>query len=235
MKHVISYKDVKASASIKDVDDRKRIVAGYFSSFDIVDSDGDMIVRGAFAKTIAENGPASEKPRIKHLLNHDTFKPVGVIIKLVEDNKGLYYESKIGSHNVGNDFIKMAEDGLITEHSIGYKAIIAENVRSMSDWKEGELRRVIKEIRLYEGSSLTAWGANPDTPLVEIKSEIDLKKLIEKSEAIDKFCRNSTATDETIDSLLLYNKQLIQMIITKSASTSPVRDWSRLKKLLLNN
>lgn len=243
MKTIIAYKDSRNAASIKDVDDRRRVVTGYFSSFNVVDADGDMIVRGAFAKTIKENGPESEKPRIKHLLNHDTFKPIGVLTKLVEDNYGLYYESRIGTHSTGNDFVKMAMDGLITEHSIGYRAIIAEDVSKDRSIMEGGLLRIIKEIRLYEGSSLTAWGANPDTPLLEIKSEIDIKKLIEKAEAIDRFCRNSTATDDTIESLLIYNKQLVQLlaksVATKSGNTPPVSnsrwDWAKLKQLLLNN
>jgi hypothetical protein len=74
----------------------------------------------------------------------------------------------------------------------------------------------LTEVKLWEGSSLTAWGANQMTPITALKGatkESTIDQIVSKSEAIEKFCRNSTATDETIEMLLLYNKQLTQHII----------------------
>lgn len=79
---------------IKDVDSKKGIVSGYFSSFNTKDADGDIIRPGAFSKSINDWFP---KGRIKHLLNHDTTKPLGKLLTLKEDSHGLYYESKVGS------------------------------------------------------------------------------------------------------------------------------------------
>lgn len=246
MKEIFSYKDftVVTPMEFKDVDGKKGIVTGYFADFDTVDSDGDIIRSGAFAKTISENGPGSRKPRIKHLMNHDISLPLGVLTSLKEDQKGLYYESQLGSHSLGVDFVKMAESGLITEHSIGYRTIKYTQVKPWSDWRAGECARELTELKLYEGSSLTAWGANPNTPLTGIKSESDIQKIISKSESIEKFCRNSTATDETIEMLLIYNKQLLQIITDKNATepnntTLPgdegvkqTRNWKQLADLL---
>ena len=53
--------------AIKDVDVQTGIVTGYFSVFGNLDSDGDIVLPGAFKKTIKENGPDSSKPRILHL------------------------------------------------------------------------------------------------------------------------------------------------------------------------
>ncbi len=116
-----SIKSGQLLASIKDADIKQGIVTGYFASFNTLDSDNDIIMPGAFAKTIMEMGPASAKPRTKHLLNHDTGQPLGLLMTLKEDMTGLYYESKIGDHSLGVDFMKMVDCGLITEHSIGYK------------------------------------------------------------------------------------------------------------------
>jgi phage head maturation protease len=44
-------------AIIKDLDTKQGIVTGYYSVFGNIDSDGDMIMPGAFLKTISENGP----------------------------------------------------------------------------------------------------------------------------------------------------------------------------------
>jgi hypothetical protein len=69
-------------------------------------------------------------------------------------------------------------------------------------------------VKLYEGSSLTAWGANPNTPLTGMKglNQTELNKIINRAEAIEKFARDSSASDETIEMLLLYSKQLLQVI-----------------------
>src|SRR5690349_1501637 len=116
-------KNISSGAAITDVDEKKGIITGYFSHFNNVDSDGDIIRPGAFTKTIRENGPKSTQPRIKHLMNHDASQPLGKLTDLREDETGLAYESNIGTHNLGRDFIKMVESGLITEHSIGFKTI----------------------------------------------------------------------------------------------------------------
>jgi len=121
MGKIYQYKSL--AGEIKSVDVSKRTVSGYFSAFDKVDSYGDVVRKGAFAKTIMEQGPNSTQPRIKHLLNHDVSQPIGKIIELKEDNYGLFYVSEIGTHSLGEDFLKMVDSGLITEHSIGYQTI----------------------------------------------------------------------------------------------------------------
>jgi uncharacterized protein len=214
LENIYNYKTAVLSCSFKDADPKKGIVTGYFSSFSNKDSDGDIILKGAFNRTIEERGPKSNKPRIKHLLNHRTDAPLGKITILMEDDKGLYYESHVGSHFLGKEFIAMVESDLITEHSIGFKTVKKE------DTKDGTL---LKEIQLWEGSSLTAWGANQLTPLTGIKGmdkETYLNSLITKQQAIEKFCANTDISDETIESLVLYNKQLFQVIIDLTKETT---------------
>jgi HK97 family phage prohead protease len=225
MENVCSYKDFNTLVlGIKDVDGKKGIVTGYASDFDSLDSDGDVIEKGAFTKTLSLNGPKSKNPRIKHLLNHSPSQPLGVPMELREDSKGLYYESKIGNHSLGMDFIKMVESDLIKEHSIGYQVKKFNQVTPWDEYKEGDVRRKLTELKLWEFSSLTAWGANPNTPLTGLKgvfnNEIEINKLVNQAEAIEDFCRNSTATDETIQQLLTYNKQLLK-VITDSRSGVP--------------
>jgi hypothetical protein len=214
------------SAEIMDLSVKQGLVTGYFSKFNNVDSDGDIIRPGAFTKTIKENGPESTLPRIKHLMNHDPSLPLGVLKSLTEDSYGLLYESQIGSHEGGEDFIKMVESGLITEHSIGFKIIKRNQIQSYENYvKNPSLGQYeITEIKLYEGSSLTAWGANPLTPITSLKSINDIDLFVAKHEAIEKFCRNSTATDETIQMLLIHNKQLAQLVIDMKNNTEPLKD-----------
>jgi HK97 family phage prohead protease len=119
------YKNVSnssVSGVIKDVDVKTGTVTGYFSVFGNVDSDGDMIMPGAFKRTLQNN-----YKRIKHLAFHDSTKILAGTrkgnLKVQEDNKGLYFESKISETSYGRDIIILYEDGAIDEHSIGYEVV----------------------------------------------------------------------------------------------------------------
>lgn len=211
------YKDSLVSDSlrlqIKDVDGKKGIVTGYFSDFNSIDSDGDIIKPGAFQKSISQNGPQSSKPRIKHLLNHDSSKPLGVLEVLKEDTKGLYYESRLGTHSLGVDFIKMVDSGLISEHSIGFQTVKYNQLKPWNEWKPGEAARELTELKLYEGSSLTAWGANMNTPLTGLKTEQKVRKINDRIDILIKSLRDGTFSDETFDLLEIELKQMQQAMI----------------------
>lgn len=187
---------------VKDVDVSSGIVCGYFANFGTKDSDGDIIVKGAFAKTIRENGPEGSQ-LIKHLLDHDKFKVIGKITDLKEDSTGLYYESKAGRHTLGRDFLLMAEDGLINQHSFGYR-VIKEARKSDGNY--------LHELAMKEGSSIQFLGANSQTPLVGIKSEEDL---IDAIQLFTKAFRDGKYSDETFVQLEQHinelNKSLIEV------------------------
>lgn len=197
---MLLYKNLQQG--ISDVDVKKGIVTGYFSSFDNMDSDGDVIRKGAFSKTINENFN-----RVRHLLDHDATKSVGKIMELKEDQRGLYYESKAGRHTLGRDFLLMVEDGLITEHSIGFVTI---KQKALDQYNE------ISEVKLYEGSSLQGWGANEMTPVTGMKSFEDTNQLMDN---ILNAIKNGKYTDETFAKLELQLLQLHkQLQILKDAS-----------------
>lgn len=249
MKDVYIYKDFAIGEPIafKDVDGKKGIVTGYFASFNNVDSDGDLIRKGAFGNTIKAQGPKSTRPRIKHLMNHDTSSPLGVLTELKEDDKGLYYESKLGSHSLGQDFVKMVESGLITEHSIGYRTIKRNQLQEY----EGYLKNPdngwweLIELKLYEGSSLTAWGANPFTPVTGMKTELQVQNVNNRIDLLCKAIRNGDFTDESFDLLEIELQQLKQFninLLNKSQQTTqstskviePVEAIKEIDRLILS-
>lgn len=202
MKYYLSIAQ-ELKAYVKDVDGKKGIVTGYFSAFNNVDADGDMIMPGAFLKSISETGPNSTQPRIKHLLNHSTGQPIGKLMELKEDSYGLYYESQIGSHNLGVDFVKMVVSGLITEHSIGYKTIKRRDhdTLTVERWGDQVPVRQLIELQLWEGSSLTAWGANEMTPLTGLKS-LTADQALVRIPLLKSAIKNGTFTDATFEILV---------------------------------
>jgi HK97 family phage prohead protease len=203
---IYNYKS--CDLKLKDVDAKSGVVSGYFSAFGMVDSDGDIMMPGAFKRSINDWG-VEGKGRIKHLLNHNPAQPLGKLTVLKEDNYGLYYESKIGTHQLGKDFIKMVESGLIGEHSIGFRTLQEQ---------KSELGNELRDVMLFEGSSLTAWGANENTPLIGMKSLKCIETMQEEIRAFDKFIRNSDASEETIDLCLIKVKQLAQAIEMMSST-----------------
>jgi HK97 family phage prohead protease len=210
---IYTYK--AARLEFKDVDSKKMTVSGYFSKFGNVDSDGDIMMPGAFKRSIADWGPEG-KQRIKHLMNHRPDQPLGRITVLKEDSYGLYYESELVKTTFGMDFIKMAEGGIITEHSIGFNTL-TEN--------KGAMGNEIKDVKLFEGSSLTAWGANMDTPFLGFKSEMDINELKQEIRIFEKFIRNTDASDNVIDLCVIKIRQLAQAVerlsSTKATANEP--------------
>lgn len=170
------------SLGISDIDLSKRTVVGYFSQFGSKDSDGDIITKGAYSKTIKENSV-----RIAHLLQHNIQQPIGKIQSLTEDSNGLRFESVMSKSTLGNDTLIQYQEGILKEHSVGFNII----QRSESQPEE------ITEIKLWEGSTVT-FGANPNTPVIGIKSELEQQEEISKRlTALENFMRKGSVSDES--------------------------------------
>lgn len=215
--------DFKAiSENFKDVDVKEGIVTGYLAHFGSKDGDGDVIMSGSFNKTIAENGPEGTK-RIKYLLDHKTDRAVGVFTELKEDATGLYYEGKIGRHAMGRDYLLMVEDGIINQHSIGFKRI---NQDIKSDAK------YIKEIRLYEGSGLQFWAANGNTPVTGIKEASDY---IRHLSLLNKALKDGAYTDETFKDIENEIQQINNSLnVIKAASSTSIDKQPNILTGLIN-
>lgn len=195
MGKIFQYKTLVTE--FKDIDTTSMTVGGYFSAFDKVDSYNEVAVKGSFKKSLDEN-----RERIKYLLNHDITKNLGPLQDLREDDYGLFYRATVLPTTFGKDFMVMVEGGVIKEHSIGYKEIASRS--------EGNIK-YITEHKLMEGSALTGWGVNQYTPMVPVFKS--LTEAQDRIKTLETFVRNTTATDETIQLLMLEIKQLHQLLI----------------------
>lgn len=165
---------------IKAVSEGKNMyVEGYAAIFGNEDSYNDIIVQGAFTKTIQ----GKEGKRIKLCLQHELDDVVGKIEELREDEKGLWFKAKISNTTKGKDLAILIEDEAINEISIGYQAIV---------WEIDEVRsvRLLKEVKLYE-ISFVSRAANPQavvvtTEIKEEQEELTDEQLLEKRAEIDK-------------------------------------------------
>jgi HK97 family phage prohead protease len=179
------FKGVEVRATLKDIDTKQGIVTCYYSVFGNIDSDGDMIMPGAFQKTIQDNGPEG-KNRIMHLWQHNPNEPIGKPSVLKEDTYGLYFETKLADTSRGKDTLKLYEAGVINEHSIGFNTVKKE---SKSD------HTALLELKLWEGSTVT-WGANELTRVTGMKS-LNKEGVFSLRENLYKAIKSGTYTDET--------------------------------------
>lgn len=234
MNKILEYKGVHTTTkdAIIDIDEQKGIVTGYFSIFGNKDSDDDVMMQGAFTKTLSEN-----LSRIKHLFQHNSNQVLAAtsatgedgLLKIYQDVKGLRFESKIlQSTSYGRDALKLIASGLVDENSVGFQTIKSNNTNNGY--------REITEVRLFEGSSVT-WGANEFAKTDGIKS-LTKETLFAKMDAFTKALRNGNFENEAIfDSIDYYLTQLksqIQDLDTTQPPVSTLPDYKSMSDVIDN-
>lgn len=123
-----------------------KVIEGYASLFDRTDRGGDIVKRGAFARSLEQL--KSEGRSVKMLWQHDPNQPIGVWEHIEEDARGLKVRGLILEDvGKGRDAAALVAAGAIDGLSIGYRT------RKSSKDKQG--RRVLQELELWEVSLVT--------------------------------------------------------------------------------
>lgn len=178
--NTILYKAAPVGELI-DADEKAGIIKGYGSYFGNKDSDNDVIMKGAYKKTIAENGE-----RVKYLYQHDMNQPIGKMTELYEDDKGLVFVAEIAKTQLGKDVVELMKSGVITENSVGIMPIQKNN---KGDYRE------ITEVKLYEISAVTL-AANDQAKILDVKGNVDVEKLSKRYDNLSKLIRKGDISDE---------------------------------------
>jgi len=192
-----------------NVDVDSRIISGYAAAFNNVDSDNDLIIEGAFTKTLSENGVGSANPRIFHLYQHDVTKLLGRPTVLKQDSYGLYFETSIAKTALGDDVLNLYKEGILNEHSIGFRTIKSVNRGTYNE---------IQEVKLFEFSSVT-FGANAATPFLGFKSQFtNPESITSQFEKVEKMLKGDISP-ETTALLQIYLNQLKSTFIDLSSKS----------------
>lgn len=164
-------------------------IKGIASYFGNVDSDNDIIDKGAYTKTLQEN-----RMRIKYCEQHDIRKAFGKFEELYETQTSLDFLAAIPlKSDSSRDMYERIKGGVIDENSVG---IIV--TKGMPDESNKSIRR-IKEVRLLEISAVTL-AANDLARITDVKGwnkEEQLNFLTKKYDSLIKFVRKGNITDET--------------------------------------
>lgn len=175
----MSYESRSWGAELKlaGADDATMTFEGYGAYFGNVDSYGDVIEKGAFARSLKESKRSGIYPAM--LLQHGSFlggddnMPVGVWTSMSEDEKGLVVEGRLAATQRGKDayeLLKMKPRPAITGLSIGFRVKKFE-----LGTKPNEPRRKLQDIDLME-VSLVTFPANDKARITGVKS-IDARGL----------------------------------------------------------
>lgn len=190
------------------VDENEGIVEGYGSIFGNVDSDGDIIVKGAYTKTLMENGP-----RVRYVNQHRIDQPLGKFEVLMEDEIGLKFQARVPLTTLGKDVLLLMKSGVLNENSVGILPIQKEYTNDGI--------RLLKEVKLYEISCVTL-AANPMALITNAKGELDTDLYAKRFDALNKVIKKENVSDElgyAIEAELMKLKSLFMKL-----TTPPVED-----------
>lgn len=137
--------------------DGRRRIEGYAAVFGNRDAYGDIIVPGAFERTLRE------KPDVKVLYQHSTDQPIGKQESAYEDEFGLAVVGALTNTDlVTGTVVPLLQDEVITGLSIGYEIVTEEYNAELETW-------FLKDIDLWEWSPVT-FPANELATVTEVKS-----------------------------------------------------------------
>lgn len=146
--------------SVKVVDEQQGIIEAYVSIFGNVDSYGDIVVKGAFADSLAKYFPRYPKG----VWAHDWTQPIAKTLEAKEDERGLYIKAQLllDIQKAKEAYI-LIKEGVVTDFSFGYEV---EDFQM--DFEQGV--RYLKKLTIYEWSPVLV-GANSSATLVGVKSD----------------------------------------------------------------
>lgn len=147
---------------------------GYASIFNVKDHMNDIVLPGAFYKSLQQNQD------IKLLWQHEQKEPIGIIQELVEDERGLRIKGKFLLEVArAREAYVLVKNRAIKGLSIGYH---------IDDFYYEGSTRLIKAVSLLEVSIVTI-PANPQAEVTHIKSMA--KQLVWHLEQVRKILHNN--------------------------------------------
>lgn len=203
------------SIQLKDFSKHSRTVVFSHAVYGNIDRTGDISMKGMF-RSSWDRGD-----RVDFLFNHDETQVPGRVVRTFEDEQKAYTEAKFGNWQLGNDVMEMVDFGVIKGASFKYevekKDYVTKDTRN--------IRRLL-QVKHFESSLLTLEPANPLTAVESLTKSADAinqyKLFVERA---DKFCRETRASDESIEFIQNEIKQAKTFLsLIDTASTQPITD-----------
>lgn len=184
---MIQYKNIPLE--LKDIDRNKRTAVIAHAVYNNIDRTRDISRKGMFQKSWAES-----KADLSFYVNHNDNETPGKVEDVFEDDEKAYTKTWFGNHTFGNDTLIQLDEGVIKNASFGYYTIKSNPIEV-----KGQKVRELKEVKHIETSVLTKMPANPMAGVISVvKSFEEQTDLILRLQNLEKFVRNTKASDECI-------------------------------------
>lgn len=194
------------------------VLVGYGSVYGNVDSAGDIIAPGAFAKSVNDARAGAKK--FPFLWSHSWDDPIGVIDELSEDRTGLKITVRLNLDTQrGREARSLIQQGAVSGLSVGFQVVKDEvndqGVRTIKEAKLWEVSAVV--FPCNEQAQITSVKAqspaNEEAPMANIQNVIlklntlksEVTSLLEELEAVTKGVEDEPQTPvdgETGDALV---------------------------------
>ena len=134
---------------------------GYASVFNVIDQDNDVILPGAFTKSLARWSDKGQLPKM--LWQHDVKQPIGIWHEVFEDKYGLYVSGQLLLDlPIGRNALSLMQAGAIDSLSVGF-------LNKKSTINRQRNQRHIREAELCE-ISLVTFPANEAARIINRKA-----------------------------------------------------------------
>ena len=144
----------------KAEDDEKGMFSGYGSILGNKDLGNDVVVEGAFAKSIGKKGAKA----VKMLYQHRQDEPIGVFDEITEDRRGLKVKGRLAMGTQrGREVYELMKMGALDGLSIGYRVD-----PKGAEYDDKGKRRYLKSVDLMEISAVT-FPMNPRARVQAVK------------------------------------------------------------------
>ena len=153
MARKLETKDFKFT--FEGIDEEKGTFSGYASIFGVVDSYGDIVIRGAFKKSL------QDQKQFPLLWSHNIMEPIGVLIGR-EDKRGLHIDGQLNLDvQRAREVRSLMKQGAVEGLSIGYQ--------TLKEGRDEETEaRLLKEVKLWEVSPVV-FQACPEAFVESVK------------------------------------------------------------------
>lgn len=148
---------------VKSIDLEEGVISGYASVFGNVDSYGDIVVKGAFSKSIEKIKKTGKV--ISVFYGHNMEDPranIGRVIELREDSRGLFFKAQLdlSGATYGSLVHGQLKDGRLDSLSFGFSVVDGANTEAGYE---------LRELELYE-ISVVPIPANQEALITEVKA-----------------------------------------------------------------
>ncbi len=155
----LEYRD--AVFNLSSEQDVEGFIEGHASIWDKVDSHNTRFIRGAFKESLQHDS-------VHFLWNHESgghkpFTPIGKIVEIREDDKGLFIRAKILQDvEKGREALALAKAGIVDSFSFGF---------SSTDYEYGKDGiREYKGVNIHE-VSMVGFPSQPDAKITSARNE----------------------------------------------------------------